>query len=60
MSMSEMPPMAYLPESQLTAPELKEDGQAWIQVYGEDELDHPFSHILFLGRDARGDYLPCK
>jgi len=30
------------------------------QVYGTEELQHPYSYVLFLGADARGDLLPCR
>lgn len=30
------------------------------QVYGPDPLQHPYSYVLFLGQDARGDMLPCR
>lgn len=54
------PPVAYVAEELLTCPEL-EDGRSWREVYGlEDELAHPYSYILFLGRDARGDLIPCR
>jgi hypothetical protein len=29
-------------------------------VYGPDPLQHPYSYVLFLGQDARGDMLPCR
>ena len=31
-----------------------------VQVYGNEELQHPYSYVLFLGVDARGDMLPCR
>jgi hypothetical protein len=31
-----------------------------LQVYGPDPLQHPYSYVLFLGQDARGDMLPCR
>jgi hypothetical protein len=31
-----------------------------VQVYGPDPLQHPYSYVLFLGQDARGDMLPCR
>jgi hypothetical protein len=30
------------------------------QVYGTESLQHPYSYVLFLGQDARGDMLPCR
>jgi uncharacterized membrane protein YgcG len=30
------------------------------QVYGPDALQHPYSYVLFLGQDARGDMIPCR
>lgn len=30
------------------------------QVYGPDALQHPYSYVLFLGQDARGDMVPCR
>jgi hypothetical protein len=29
-------------------------------VYGTESLQHPYSYVLFLGQDARGDMLPCR
>ena len=29
-------------------------------MYGTDELQHPYSYVLFLGTDARGDFVPCR
>jgi hypothetical protein len=54
------PPVAYVAQELLTAPELEDDGAAWSQVYGTDPLQHPYSYVLFLGQDARGDLLPCR
>jgi hypothetical protein len=31
-----------------------------LQVYGPDALQHPYSYVLFLGQDARGDMIPCR
>jgi hypothetical protein len=31
-----------------------------LQVYGPDPLQHPYSYVLFLRQDARGDMLPCR
>jgi hypothetical protein len=31
-----------------------------LQVYGPEELQHPYGYVLFLGADARGDLLPCR
>lgn len=59
-SSSEMPPVAYVAEALLTAPELEPEGLAWVQVHGSQPLQHPFTELLFLGQDARGDYLPCR
>lgn len=29
-------------------------------MYGPDALQHPYSYVLFLGQDARGDMIPCR
>lgn len=55
------PPVAYAAEEMLTCPELEQEGMTWTQVYGAgDDLQHPYSYVLFLGADARGDMLPCR
>jgi heat shock protein HspQ len=94
------PPVAYVAQELLAAPELVDDGAAWgevreraparrrtrckgcrlcarnwppptgplwalatrcpPQVYGSEELQHPYSYVLFLGSDAAGDLLPCR
>ncbi|GBG00504.1 hypothetical protein Rsub_13266 [Raphidocelis subcapitata] len=54
------PPVAYVAQELLAAPELTDDGTSWGEVYGEDELQHPYSYVLFLGADARGDLVPCR
>ena len=54
------PPVAYAAQELLAAPELVDDGASWSEVYGPGELQHPYSYILFLGQDARGDLLPCR
>ncbi|KAF5827961.1 Hemimethylated DNA-binding protein YccV like-domain-containing protein [Dunaliella salina] len=33
---------------------------SWVERFGEGPFRHPYEYMLFLGRDARGDYLPCK
>lgn len=33
---------------------------SWVERFGEGGLRHPYEYMLFLGQDARGDYLPCK
>ena len=60
-----LPPAAYVPEEQLTSPELEaggedELGSSWVEVHGSDPLQHPYLFALFLGQDARGDYIPCR
>jgi hypothetical protein len=30
------------------------------QVYGPEALQHPYTYVLFLGQDARGDMVPCR
>jgi hemimethylated DNA binding protein len=71
-----LPPMAYVPQTLLSAPEIDEpvvtdeaemqdpDAKAqvksWNETYGDDPLQHPFSSTLFLGQDAKGDYIPCR
>jgi len=59
---SNAPPTAYVAEELLTCPELDEasPGKSWVEVYGKDPAEHPYLYILFLGQDARGDYLPCR
>ncbi|KAI8477009.1 MAG: hypothetical protein J3K34DRAFT_498324 [Monoraphidium minutum] len=54
------PPVAYVAQELLAAPELLDDGASWGEVYGTEELQHPYGYILFLGADARGDMLPCR
>ncbi len=59
------PPVAYVAEQLLFAPELAEGdgagcGLSWLEVYGPQELQHPYAYVLFLGPDARGDLLPCR
>ena len=54
-------PVCYAAEEQLTCPELEAEGSTWDQVHGEGEradFVHPYEYILFLGKDARGDYIP--
>jgi len=36
------------------------ESQSWVERFGEEPLKHPYAYMLFLGQDARGDYLPCK
>ena len=31
-----------------------------MQAYGPEALEHPYMYMVFLGQDARGDYLPCR
>lgn len=53
------PPAAYVAEELLCTPE--QEGTTWIQAYeGTDKLDfhHPFTMILYLGRDNEGNYIP--
>eukprot|EP00878_Enallax_costatus_P002909 GHUV01003103.1.p1 GENE.GHUV01003103.1~~GHUV01003103.1.p1 ORF type:complete len:415 (+),score=115.19 GHUV01003103.1:208-1452(+) len=54
------PPVAYVAQELLATPELDDDGTSWSEVYGPDPLQHPYSYVLFLGQDARGDMLPCR
>lgn len=35
-------------------------GTSWVEAAGPEPLAHPYAYILFLGQDARGDYLPCR
>lgn len=45
----------------LRSPEMEsEGGKSWVEVYGNDPLQHPYLYILFLGMDGRGDYVPCR
>ncbi|EFJ45564.1 hypothetical protein VOLCADRAFT_94016 [Volvox carteri f. nagariensis] len=56
-----LPPVAYVAEELLTWPEMEsEGGKSWVEVYGNDPLQHPYLYILFLGLDGRGDYVPCR
>lgn len=55
-----LPPLAYACEADLLSPELEPKGLSWVQVHGEEPLQHPFTEMLFLGQDGRGDYLPCR
>ncbi|WIA21272.1 hypothetical protein OEZ85_000506 [Tetradesmus obliquus] len=57
---SAQPPVAYVAQELLAAPELEDEGASWGQVYSPDPLQHPYSYVLFLGQDARGDMLPCR
>jgi hypothetical protein len=41
-------------------PKSVEAGTAWSEVFGGEPMRHPFVYILFLGQDARGDYVPCR
>jgi len=36
------------------------EGMSWVERFGKDKLKHPYEYMLFLGQDARGDYLPTK
>ncbi|GIL48759.1 hypothetical protein Vafri_5212 [Volvox africanus] len=56
-----LPPVAYAPEELLLSPEMESEGaKSWVEVYGNDPLQHPYLYILFLGMDGRGNYLPCR
>mmetsp|Transcript_10055 Transcript_10055/g.27521 ORF Transcript_10055/g.27521 Transcript_10055/m.27521 type:complete len:283 (-) Transcript_10055:169-1017(-) len=33
---------------------------SWVERFGEGTFKHPYEYMLFLGQDARGDYIPCK
>jgi len=33
---------------------------AWVELFGKEPLEHPYMYILFLGQDARGDFVPCR
>ncbi|KAL6764350.1 hypothetical protein V8C86DRAFT_2474337 [Haematococcus lacustris] len=35
-------------------------GVSWMEMFGSEPLEHPYRYILFLGQDARGDYMPCR
>lgn len=56
-----LPPVAYVAEELLRAPEMESEGcKSWVEAYGNDPLQHPYLYILFLGMDGRGDYVPCR
>ncbi|MEW5316228.1 MAG: hypothetical protein WDW38_007609 [Sanguina aurantia] len=57
----EQVPVAYVAEELLSAPELDTDEpQSWLERWGPEPMLHPYMYILYLGQDARGDYLPCR
>jgi len=52
-------PVAYVAEELLTAPAMR--GSTWVQENRSgDEFQHPYSYLLFLGRDAEGNYVPSS
>lgn len=53
----ERPPIAYVAEELLTAPEAPE---TWPDAYGYDSFDHVYLYTLFLGQDAQGNMLPVR
>ncbi len=54
------PPMAYVAEERLWAPEQHGDGGSWLDTYGDERFMHGWDDVLFLGRDARGDLVPTR
>ena len=37
-----------------------QEGNTWVQEYGDDPFSHPYSYLLFLGADYHGDMLPSR
>jgi hypothetical protein len=49
------PPVAYVAQELLGAPELDDSqGRCWLEVHGEDDLEHPYASVLFLGQVGEG------
>lgn len=34
--------------------------KTWVEAYGSEEFENPYSMKMFLGNDECGDYLPCR
>ncbi|CAG9460536.1 unnamed protein product [Pedinophyceae sp. YPF-701] len=52
-------PVAYIPE-ELIASVPDEDEYGWKGAFGDDEFQHPYRYLLFIGKDNRGDLVPSK
>lgn len=52
------PPVAYVPQARLEAAAAKKTGGS--SGSDGDGFDHPFSYLLFLGPDSKGDMIPCR
>lgn len=37
-----------------------QDPETWLEAYGYDSFDHAYTYSLFLGQDARGNWLPVR
>lgn len=54
-----MIPCAYVPQEKLYAP--ADEGSTWLQKYAGhplEEFTHPYSYVIFLGKDNVGDFVP--
>lgn len=54
---SAVPPVAYVPQEQLIAPQWP---CTWASEKGADLFDHPMKTSLFLGEDDNGDLIPTR
>ncbi|EIE19000.1 hypothetical protein COCSUDRAFT_54839 [Coccomyxa subellipsoidea C-169] len=54
---SSTPPVAYVPQERLLAPQWP---STWESEKGADLFDHPMKTVLFLGEDDNGDLIPTR
>eukprot|EP00798_Chlamydomonas_sp_ICE-L_P022438 gene22439-29550_t len=44
----DQPPVAYVAQEMLTAPDLVDESKCWKLEYGDEALEHPYSYLLLL------------